>query len=55
MDHADPSMILKTYQYTDERDRREAIEAMPDHLRLSAVTGDVPGIEKRRKPTSPPV
>ena len=45
MDHADPSMILKTYQHTEERERREAIEAMPDHLQLSAATdGRIPGI-----------
>jgi hypothetical protein len=37
MDHSDPSMILKTYQYTDERERREAIDAMPDHIQLSRV------------------
>jgi integrase len=45
MDHSDPSMILKTYQYTEERDRREAIEAMPDHLQLTKAADDcIPGI-----------
>jgi len=46
MDHADPSMILKTYQYSHETERREAIEAMPDHLQLSRIKKDgrIPGI-----------
>ena len=45
MDHSDPSMILKTYQHTEERERREAIEAMPDYFQLSLAEGDrIPGI-----------
>jgi integrase len=44
MGHSDPSMILKTYQHTDERERREAIEAMPDYLQLSKIKEQIPGI-----------
>lgn len=53
MDHSDPSMILKTYQYTDERDRREAIEAMPDHLRLAVTKDDIPGIARQKSISRP--
>jgi hypothetical protein len=51
MDHADPSMILRTYQYTDESERREAVEAMPDHLQLAtqAKNGHIPGIGNETK------